>query len=412
MVILRGKKGNSVKMVIHNVKIYTEKSGFHEGMVTIDKDKIWNVLLQDALDYENQKERYMKEENQEYVDGRGMYLIPGMIDIHLHGCKGYDFCDGTLEAVEKIAEYQAAIGVTTIAPATMTLPVESLKNILKQGAVFKEKKDAGEYGTYAEVAGINMEGPFISKVKRGAQREDAISKPSAVLFRKFQESAKGLIKYIGVAPETEGALQFIKEMKDEVEVTLAHSNADYATAKAAFKAGASHVTHMYNGMAEYNHREPGIVGAVYDCKDVEAELICDGIHVHPAVIKATFAMLGKDRIILISDSIRAAGMPPGEYELGGQQVTIRKNRAIISGTETIAGSIISLPEALRYAVQVVGIPLEDAVRCVTCNPARSLGIYEDCGSISVGKRADLVFLDRELCVKSIIVGGMILRENI
>ena len=398
-------------MVIHNVKVYTETNGFQEGIVVVEKDRIWNVFLQDTLDYELQKKRYVQYGTADCLDGGGGYLIPGMIDIHLHGCKGYDFCDGTLEAVEKIAEYQAAIGVTTIAPATMTLPRERLVEIVKQGAVFYEKKTAGEYNTYADLAGINMEGPFISREKRGAQREADIRKPETGLFQEFQGAAKGLIKYVGIAPETEGALEFIREIRDEVKVTIAHSNANYAIAKEAIESGVCHVTHMYNGMTEYSHREPGIVGAVYDSKEVEVELICDGIHVHPAVIRATFSMMAKNRIILISDSIRAAGMPSGEYELGGQKVTVKKDRAVISGTETIAGSITSLPEALRYAVQTVGIPLEDVVRCVTCNPARSLGIYEECGSISVGKRADLALLDKELRVSKVIKSGKILNES-
>lgn len=399
-------------IIIYNVQIFTESNGFHEGVVVVEEDRIWDVFLQDALAYEQLKEKYLSGGNSYCLDGKGMYLIPGMIDIHLHGCKGYDFCDGTLEAVEKIAEYQASIGVTTIAPATMTLPVEELGVVLKQGVAFREKKDTGDFTVHADLAGINMEGPFISKVKKGAQREDAIKTPDADLFRRFQDAAKGLIKYIGVAPETDGALEFIGELKDAVKISLAHSNADYTVAKKAFEEGAVHVTHLYNGMAEYNHRDPGIVGAVYDCNNIEAELICDGIHVHPAVIKATFSMLGKDRIILISDSIRATGMPAGEYELGGQQVTVKDNRAVISGTETIAGSITSLPEALRFVVQQVGISLEDAVQCVTCNPAKSLGVYEKCGSVSVGKRADLVLLDKELCVNKVIMNGKILGESV
>lgn len=398
-------------MVIHNVKVYTETNGFQEGIVVVEKDRIWNVFLQDTLDYELQTKRYVEDGTADCLDGEGAYLIPGMIDIHLHGCKGYDFCDGTLEAVGKIAEYQAAIGVTTIAPATMTLPRERLVEIVKQGAVFYEKKAAGEYNTYADLAGINMEGPFISREKKGAQREADIRKPETGLFQEFQGAAKGLIKYVGIAPEIEGALEFIREIRDEVKVTIAHSNANYAIAKEAIESGVCHVTHMYNGMTEYSHREPGIVGAVYDSKEVEVELICDGIHVHPAVIRATFSMMAKNRIILISDSIRAAGMPSGEYELGGQKVTVKEDRAVISGTETIAGSITSLPEALRYAVQTVGIRLEDVVRCVTCNPARSLGIYEECGSISVGKRADLVLLDKELRVSKVIKSGKILNES-
>ncbi|MBR4084622.1 MAG: N-acetylglucosamine-6-phosphate deacetylase [Lachnospiraceae bacterium] len=396
-------------MVIHNVNLYTEKNGFQEGMVVIEKDRITNVFLQDTLDYDLQKKRYIKDGEQQCLNGERAYLIPGMIDIHLHGCNGYDFCDGTLEAVEKITEYQANIGVTTIAPATMTLPIKRLGEILKQGAVFHEKKACGEYDNHADLAGINMEGPFISKEKKGAQKEDDIRKPEVTLFRQFQQSAEGLIKYIGIAPEEEGALEFIREIKDEVKVTLAHSNADYGTAKTAFEAGACHVTHLYNGMTAYSHREPGIVGAVYDCKDIEVELICDGIHVHPTVIRATFAMLGKDKIIVISDSIRATGMSMGDYELGGQQVTIRKDRAVISGTEIIAGSIVSLPEALRYIVQVAGISLEDAIMCMTQNPAKSLGIYEECGSISVGKRADLVLLDENLMVKSVIKRGKLIK---
>lgn len=395
-------------MVIHNVKVYTETNGFQEGMVVVEKDRIKNVFLQDTLDYEQQKKRYVKEGHPDCLDGKGAYLIPGLIDIHLHGCKSYDFCDGTPEAVEEITKYQAAMGVTTIALATMTLPSEDLESILKQGAVFQKRKIAGEYSTHADLAGINMEGPFISKEKRGAQREDAIRKPEEGLFRKFQQAADGMIKYIGVAPETEGALEFIHGVKDEVKVSLAHSNADYYVAKAAFEAGVSHVTHMYNGMSEYNHREPGIVGAVYDCKEVEVELICDGIHVHPAVIRATFSMIGKEKIILISDSIRAAGMSSGEYELGGQQVTVGEDRAVITGTKTIAGSIASLPAGLRYAVQVAGVPLEDAVMCVTCNPARSLGIYKEYGSVSVGKKADMVLLDKDLYVDRVIKNGEIL----
>jgi N-acetylglucosamine-6-phosphate deacetylase len=328
-----------------------------------------------------------------------------MIDIHLHGCKGYDFCDGSLEAVEKIAEYQASIGVTTIALATMTLPVEQLQEILKQGAIYCEKKTQGQYPTYADLAGINMEGPFISAKKCGAQNPEYIQSPDAKLFRTFQAASQGLVKYMGVAPEEGGALEFITEVKDEVKVTLAHSDADYRQAIAAFEAGACHVTHLYNGMTTFSHREPGIVGAVYDCKEVESELIGDGIHVHPAVIRATFQMLGKERIILISDSVRATGMEPGEYELGGLRITVKEDRAVISGTETIAGSIATLPEGLRYVVKVAGIPLETAVACVTKNPALSLGIYEECGSVSVGKRADLVFLDENLSVQLVMKNG-------
>ena len=391
-------------MIIENVRVYTEQGKFCFGMVVIKNGKIADIKLGESADFEERRTRYL-EESHEIMDGKGNYLIPGLIDIHLHGCMGYDFCDGSPEAVERIAKYQASIGVTTMALATMTLPVDRLQKVLEQGAFYCEKKSRGEYAAYADLAGINMEGPFISIEKCGAQNAEYIQKPEAEMFRLFQEAAKGLVKYMGVAPETEGAIDFIREIKDEVKVSVTHSNASYDEAKSAFDAGARHVTHLYNGMSAFGHREPGIVGAIYDCKEAEAELISDGLHVHPSMIRATFQMLGKDRIILISDSIRAAGMEPGEYELGGQKITLKNDRAVISGTETIAGSVASLPEGLRYVVKEAGIPLEVAVQCVTKNPARSLGIYEECGSVSVGKRADLVLLDEEMNVTAVVKNG-------
>lgn len=394
-------------MIIENVRIYTEQGEFCFGTVVIENGKIADIKLGESADFAERCKNYCKEDH-EILDGRGKYLIPGMIDIHLHGCKGYDFCDGSLEAVKRIAEYQASTGVTTMALATMTLPTDRLQAVLEQGAAYCEKKSRGEYAAYADLAGINMEGPFISKEKCGAQNAEYIKKPQKELFEALQESAKGLVKYMGIAPEAEGALEFIRKIKDQIKLSIAHSNACYEEARAAFEAGACHVTHLYNGMSAFSHREPGIVGAVYDCKEIEVELIADGVHVHPSMIRATFQMLGKDRVILISDSIRAAGMEPGEYELGGQKIKLQKNRAVISGTKTIAGSVASLPEGLRYVVKETGIPLEVAVQCVTKNPARSLGIYEECGSVSVGKRADLVLLDEDLNVTAVVKNGVLI----
>lgn len=395
-------------MIIYNVKVYTEEEMFVPGMVKVSNGIIEEIRLNESCGDEQIDNNRQKLDEQEYWDGKGYYLIPGMIDIHLHGCRGYDFCDGTPEAVENIARYQASIGVTAFAPATMTLPIEKLCEVLEQGAAFVEAKRLGKFAECADFAGINMEGPFISEGKKGAQKADYIRKPEKEVFQRLQKAASGLIKYIGVAPEAAGALDFIREMQTEVKITLAHSEADYEPAKKAFEAGASHVTHLYNGMNAFNHREPGIVGAVCDCNRVEAELICDGIHVHPAVIRATFSMLGKERIILISDSIRATGLGMGEYELGEQKVIVSEDRAVISGTETIAGSVTTLPQVLQYVVKKAGIPLETAVACVTKNPAKSLGIYDAYGSLTVGKRADLVFLDDDIVVKNVLKNGRFL----
>ncbi|MBQ7775941.1 MAG: N-acetylglucosamine-6-phosphate deacetylase [Lachnospiraceae bacterium] len=394
-------------MIIKNVLVYTEEKRFEKGAVWIEGERIAGIWLQEqVLEEEQRKHLDVQIDGEAVLDGLGGYLIPGMIDIHTHGCKGYDFCDDTMEAVEQIARHQAKSGVTTFVPATMTLPVERLESILRIGVQYQRQKENGAYPEYADLAGINMEGPFISRAKKGAQNEAYIVAADVGLYGRFQQAAEGLIKYIGIAPEEGDTTDFIEQVKAEAVITLAHSNADYETAKAAFEAGASHVTHLYNGMSAYNHREPGIVGAVADCGHVEAELIGDGVHVHPAVIRSTFKMLGGERILLISDSIRAAGMPDGTYELGGQKVTVRGNLAVLEDG-TIAGSVASLPECLRYVVQEAGIPLEEVVACVTVNPAKSLGIYERCGSVSVGKQADLVLLDEELKVQAVVKAGQV-----
>ncbi len=390
-------------MVLKNVLIYTEEKEFKAGAVRIEDGRIEQICLEQQTNGTEMEEWYAEE----CLDGRGCYLIPGMIDIHTHGCKGFDFCDGTLEAVKRMAEYQAEIGVTTFVPATMTLPVERLEQILQTGARFQREKEQGKYPRCADMAGINMEGPFISSVKAGAQNVAYIIPAEEAVLERFQQAANGLVRYIGIAPETCDSAAFIRQVMGQAKVTLAHSNADYETAKEAFAAGVCHVTHLYNAMSAFHHREPGIVGAVADCKQVEAELICDGVHVHPAVIRATFAMLGAERMILISDSMRAAGMPDGHYELGGQKVTVQGKLALLEDG-TIAGSVTSLPECFRYAVREVGIPLEEAVACVTINPARSLGIDKECGSIAVGRKADLVLLGRKLEVLMVVKAGQVL----
>ncbi len=389
-------------MVLKNVLIYTEEKKFIVGAVRSENGYITQVWLGESAEHIT-----VDAEEEEVIDGFGAYLIPGMIDIHLHGCRGFDFCDGTMEAVGEIAKYQASIGVTTFAPATMTLPLEQLKGILQTGAGFVKEKQQGKHLKCADLAGINMEGPFISKEKKGAQNKAHILLPDAAVFDELQQAADGLVKYIGIAPEIDGAMEFIRQVRGQTKISIAHSNADYKTARGAFNTGASHVTHLYNAMPAFNHREPGIVGAVADCGQVEAELICDGVHVHPAVIRSTFALLGADRIIMISDSMRATGMQEGEYELGGQKVMVQGERALLPDG-TIAGSVTSLPDCFRYAVRDAGILLEDAVACVTVKPAKSLGIYQECGSIAVGKRADMVLLSKKLETILVVKNGLLL----
>ncbi|KMZ52595.1 N-acetylglucosamine-6-phosphate deacetylase [Dorea sp. D27] len=371
-------------MLIKNVKVFTEEKTFEDG----------EIIIRDGLISEGEGEAG------EVIDGEGCYAIPGLIDIHFHGCKGYDFCDGTKEAIREIAKYEASVGVTAMSPATMTLPVETLEEILATAAAYKKEAVDG-----ADLIGVNMEGPFISKVKKGAQDATYIIPCSKDIFRRFQAAAQGLIKYVGVAPEEEGALEFVEQVKDEVNVSLAHTNAGYDDAKAAYDKGACHAVHLYNAMPPFTHRAPGVIGAVSDSGHVMAELICDGVHIHPSVVRATFKMLGADRIILISDSMRATGMPDGEYTLGGLAVDVTGNRATLVSDGALAGSATNLMDCLRTVVKEMGIPLETAVACATMNPAKSLGEYGKYGSITPGKKGNVVLLDKDLNLKAVIKDG-------
>lgn len=384
-------------MIIKNVKVYTEDKTFADGKIII-RDGVFEEIIIGQV-----TERNLELEDTEIVDGKGCYAIPGLIDIHFHGCMGDDFCDGTKEAIARIAEYEASIGVTAMAPATMTLPVEELEQILEVAAEYKKGATKG-----ADLIGINMEGPFISSAKKGAQDEKNMIVCDTEVCQRFLNASDGLVKFVGIAPEeSENSLEFIEKMKDKVNISLAHTNADYDKAKAAFDAGANHAVHLYNAMPAFTHREPGVVGAVSDSRHVTAELICDGVHIHPSTVRATFKMMGENRMILISDSMRATGMPEGQYTLGGLDVNVVGNRATLVSDGALAGSVTNLMDCMRTVVKKMGISLETAVACATMNPAKSLGEYDRYGSISKGKKANVVLLDEELDLQMVVKDGEI-----
>ncbi|NSG40848.1 N-acetylglucosamine-6-phosphate deacetylase [Blautia obeum] len=383
-------------MIIDHVKVFTEDKKFTDGGIVIKNGTIEQVYT----------EGKRPQTEDEVLDGKGMYAIPGLIDLHFHGCKGDDFCDGSRDAIARIAEYEASVGVTAIAPATMTLPVEELEQILRVAAEYKKGPHSKKE---ADFVGINMEGPFISPAKKGAQDERNIIPCDVKVCERFLEVSEGLVKFMGIAPEeSENAVSFIEAVKDKVNVSLAHTNADYDTAMAAFNAGADHAVHLYNAMPAFMHRAPGVIGAVYDSKHVMAEIICDGVHIHPAAVRATFEMMGEDRMILISDSMRAAGMPDGSYTLGGLDVNVVGNRATLASDGAIAGSVTNLMDCMKTAVKTMNIPLETAVACATINPAKSLGIDAEYGSIRAGKKAHIVLMDQELNVQQVIKDGELL----
>ena len=383
-------------MIIDHVKVFTEDKKFTDGGIVIKNGTIEQVYT----------EGKRPQTEDEVLDGKGMYAIPGLIDLHFHGCKGDDFCDGSRDAIARIAEYEASVGVTAIAPATMTLPVEELEQILRVAAEYKKGPHSKKE---ADFVGINMEGPFISPAKKGAQDERNIIPCDVKVCERFLEVSEGLVKFMGIAPEeSENAVSFIEAVKDKVNVSLAHTNADYDTAMAAFNAGADHAVHLYNAMPAFTHRAPGVIGAVYDSKHVMAEIICDGVHIHPAAVRATFEMMGEDRMILISDSMRAAGMPDGSYTLGGLDVNVVGNRATLASDGAIAGSVTNLMDCMKTAVKTMNIPLETAVAGATINPAKSLGIDAEYVSIRAGKKAHIVLMDQELNVQQVIKDGELL----
>lgn len=331
-------------------------------------------------------------------DASGCYVIPGLTDVHFHGCKGADFSDGDPDGLQAMAEYELSRGVTQICPAGMTLLEDRLLKVCRTAA---EHKRAGRPG--AELVGINLEGPFLSLAKKGAQNGDWLHEPDAAMLRRLMDAAEGLVKLVSVAPEVPGAMDFIKEVSEEVNVAVAHTTADYDTALEAFRLGARQVTHLFNAMPPFSHRAPGVVGAALDSPWSRVELISDGIHVHPSVVRATFKMFGADRVVLISDTMRAAGMSDGEYDLGGQNVIVKGPLATLADG-TIAGSATDLMACMKRAVSF-GIPLADAVRAAAVNPAQAIGIFDRVGSLEPGKRANVVVLDGELNVKAVFFKG-------
>ena len=336
------------------------------------------------------------------VDAQGCYVIPGLIDVHFHGAMGHDFCDAEQEGIAAIARYEASRGVTAICPTTMTLPEERLAPIVASVAEHATADDE------AGIVGINMEGPYIAPDKVGAQNPAYVRSASVEEFARLQAAARGLIKLVDVAPEQPGNLDFIHNVSHDVRVSVAHTCTDYDTACAAFDAGARHMTHLYNAMPSLHHRDPGPIAAGAERNDVTAEIIADGVHIHPAMVRLAFALFGDDRMILISDSLRACGLGDGEYELGGQQFTVRGNRATIANG-SLAGSVSDVMACMRTAVQRMSIPLISAVKAASVNPARALGLEGERGAIAPGYVGDAVVLDRDLNIKHVVLRGRVLK---
>ena len=366
-------------MIIKGGKVFQEDGSFLEQAIYINDHR-----LVDKAEY---------QDDGEVIDAEGLLVLPGLVDIHSHGAAGKDFSDGNPEGLKKILQYEKRCGITSYCPTSMTFPKERLRQIF--ASIKGAQTEDG-----ATVVGINMEGPFLDPAKKGAHVEKWIAAPDVAFVRELNQDADGLVRLVTLAPNMDGAEEFIKEMHEEVCISLGHTAADYDCASRAMKLGAHHVTHLYNAMQPFGHRAPGLIGAAMDDPECMVEMICDGYHIHPSAIRAAFRMFGPERVILISDSMRAAGMENGTYELGGQEVTVKDRKAVLKDG-TLAGSATNLYGCMCKAVEF-GIPLEQAIMAATANPARSIGIFDRVGSIRIGKQADLLLASENLELKRVI----------
>lgn len=371
-------------MIYKNAFIFTEEQGFIYGAFGVENGKFTEILP--------------GEYSGEGTDLGGAYVIPGLIDVHNHGNSGADFSDGDLEGLKKMGSFLAANGVTSFAPATMTLPYETLAAAFATGVQLKNDRPE----KCARIVGINMEGPFFSEKKKGAQNADYLKDPDFAAFKALYDNCEGLVRIVDLAPELPGAVEFAEKAKELCTVSVAHTDSDYEHAKAVFDAGASHLTHLYNAMPGIHHRKPGVIGAASENDGVVAELICDGLHVHPSAVRMAFKMF-PERICLISDALRCTGMPDGVYPFGGQPLTLKDGEARMPDG-ALAGSTATLWQCMLNAI-AFGIPVNTAIRAATIIPAREVGHGDDLGSIAAGKIADFVLCDEKLQRKAVFMEG-------
>ena len=373
-------------MFYKNARIFCSDFQFHTGAFEVTDGRFGQVLPQNVPE--------------DAVDLKGATVIHGLVEVHSHGNSGADFSDGDYEGLKKMARFFALHGVTSFAPASMTLPYDVLEKAFATAVTYTEEAPAG----HARLMGIQMEGPYFSYKKRGAQNPDYLKNPDFEGFEKLYRGCKGLVKIVDVAPELPGAVEFTGKASRLCTVSVAHTDSDYDHAKAVFDAGATHLTHLYNAMPGISHRAPGVIPAAVENPGVRAELICDGYHVHPASVRLAFSMFGGDRMVLISDSGRCAGLPEGtEFSLGGQQAWLRGGVAKLADG-TIACSATNLWVCLQNVLRW-GVKEEDAVRAATWNPACAISAEEQVGSIAEGKLADFLICEDGYRSMRVFLGG-------
>lgn len=374
-------------MFYKNARIFTGDFEFKTGAFEVVDGKFGEILPENVPE--------------DAIDLKGATVIPGLIEVHSHGNSGYDFSDGNYKGLVEMARYYLSCGVTSFAPASMTLPYDVLEKAFATAKRIAEEKPEG----CAALRGIQMEGPYFSYKKRGAQNPDYLKEPDFEGFKELYDGCGGLVRIVDVAPELPGAVEFIEKAKELCTVSIAHTDSDYDHAKAAIDAGVTHLTHLYNAMPGIHHRNPGVIPAAVENKNVRAEIICDGMHIHPASVRLAFSMFGGERMIIVSDSGRCAGQPDGTtFDIGGQTAQLIGGVAKLVADGTIACSASNMWKCLTNTISW-GVKEEDAVRAATYNPACALGVQDVVGSIENGKQADFIVCSEGYADKRVFLAG-------
>ena len=370
-----------------------------DRIIIIEKGKIIAIT--------DKKEDLALLKNVEIIEAQNKFIVPGYIDIHVHGGGGSDVMDGEYEAIKQVATTHSRFGTTAFLPTTMTMTKDKIIKSLKS---IHEARLKGT-GT-AEILGIHLEGPYINPEKKGAQKEEDIKKVSVEEFLEFNKASGNLIRLVTIAPEMPGAIDFIRWLHQQgIIVSVGHSNATYKQVQEGIQAGLSHVTHIFNAMRGLHHREPGVVGAALSSPKLIVEMIADGIHLHPIVLKMLTQIKESEKLVLITDAMRATGFKEGTYDLGGQEVIVTKGQARLKDG-TLAGSVLTMDKAVKNMVTKVGIQLPKAIQMASYNPAKSMGIDDKKGSLELGKDADIVILNKNLETElTIVAGKVVYRRN-
>lgn len=377
--------------IIQHVKVHLPHQILPSATVWISNGKLKRI--------EPTQEIETIEGDDERIDGNGMWLIPGMIDVHIHGANGYDMMDGTEDSIQEVSRACAATGCTSFLATSVSSTIEDLMNMIRsvKGVIGREQG--------ARIAGIHLEGPYLNPKRKGMQNEKYLRHPNLEEMKLIFQEAGSLIKMVTIAPELPGGLELISFLKEQgVVIAVAHSDATYEEAKLAFTAGASHVTHCFNGMRPIHHRDPGLIVAAFEEPHVSLQAIVDQVHLHPAIVRLMHRLKGPEGMVLITDALQAMGLGDGNYMFGGHHVTVSEGIARLADG-TLASSTVTMNEALRLT-EANGISMEDAVRMASTTPAHILGLSYK-GKIEVGYDADLVLMDERYQVQWTMIEGNI-----